>query len=264
MITKFLPLFGLKVQSEFFLLEEGLHEGEVLKVPYFMIRSVSMIELLVLSPFGEEAVFAGSLLQIGGLCGSEVFHMLGHYCLVVEGSYIHGGSLLSLEDLVDFDLCPCKHAVFTKLFRNAPPEPSFEEAFDHIGVISTTNIGLAWFVFFMGNCRRLKIEIYVYVMGEHTFPQKLGIALDSFLVDVVLLIAGGIFHLGHLLVEIEHISAIGSRSSAAFCKMPLSLFRGGFLFGGIALDDELWLEDNAGERDIGHAATGLLSLFFVS
>ena len=124
-----------------------------------MMRRVGMVELLVFFPFGEEVILASSLLKIGGLGRSEVLNILGHDCLVVEGSYIDGGSLLPLEYLIDFNLCPCKHAVLAKLFGKAPPKSSFEEALDHIGVIPASNKCLVRLVLFITNCRRFQIQI---------------------------------------------------------------------------------------------------------
>lgn len=47
---------------------------------------------------------------------------------------------LFVENVIDFDLSPNEMAIFSSLIYNSPPEPSFEQSFDHHPIVARTNI----------------------------------------------------------------------------------------------------------------------------
>jgi hypothetical protein len=49
--------------------------------------------------------------------------------------------LLFVENVIDLDLSPNEMAIFSFLVYNSPPEPSFEQSFDHRPIVARTDIG---------------------------------------------------------------------------------------------------------------------------
>ena len=129
-----------------------------------------------------------------------MFLILKENIFIDIGSQIYFRRFLSFKNFINFKLTPYKSALLTPFFRDNPPKPPFDETFDHIAIIAIANKS---FHPFEVKFRLGEVKIKVDIVCYHTFPEELGVAFNSFFVDIVCLIPCSIFHACHFLIEIN-------------------------------------------------------------
>lgn len=114
-----------------------LKQLEIIVTPYLFVESILIFELFSLSSFeGFHKIRRKFFIRTCQKRLEMLLVLLNLLCLTL----IH--CLLPLVYLIYLDLGPNKATIFSEIFADWPPKSSLDESFDHIAVVSITDVKL--------------------------------------------------------------------------------------------------------------------------